>query len=194
MTRKQIAIFSGSFNPIHIGHIALANYIKEFSYIDELWLIVSPHNPLKNAGNLLSDKVRLEMAQLAIEGYNDIKVSDVEFDMSKPSYTINTLNKLSLDHPDKDFTLVIGGDNWNDIHKWKDYKSLLQKYKVIIYPRLGQNIHIGDEYKNSVQLLHAPIIEVSSTFIRQSIEQGKDMRGFLPVRVYQYIIKHSLYQ
>lgn len=192
--RKQVGIFSGSFNPIHVGHLILANYIKEFTCIDEVWLVVTPHNPLKEVGDLLKDEVRLSMAKVAVEQYPDIKVSDIEFEMPKPSYTINTLDKLSLENPNCEFTLIIGGDNWNDFHRWKDYQKLLQNYKVIIYPRANEDIHIEEQYSESVELVSAPLVEISSTFIRKSIKDNRDMRAFVPSGVYDFIINNKLYQ
>ncbi len=194
MSRRQIGVFSGSFNPIHIGHLILASYIKEFTYIDDVWLLVTPHNPLKDASDLLDDKIRLKLAQMAVEDYDRISVSDFEFDMPTPSYTIDTLDKLSEKYPEYDFTLIIGGDNWNDFHKWKNYELLLDKYKIIIYPRAGEDIIIEDSYKNSVEVVDAPIVEVSSTFIRNSIKNGKDIRAFVPSNIYDYIINNKYYQ
>ncbi len=194
MSRKQVGIFSGSFNPIHVGHLILANYIKEFTYVDEVWFMVTPHNPLKNADDLLDDKIRLEMTQMAVNKYDDIKVSDFEFNMPKPSYTINTLDKLSSVYPESDFTLIIGGDNWNDFHLWKDYKLLLNRYKVIIYPRIGEKIIIDDNYRENVSVVEAPIVEVSSTFVRDSIRSGKNVRAFVPDGVYDFLVKNNYYQ
>lgn len=192
--RKRVGVFSGSFNPIHVGHLVLANFIKEFTDIDEICLVVSPHNPLKEANNLLEDNIRLEMTKMAVEAFDDIKVSDVEFAMPRPSYTINTLEKLSFDNPEVDFTLIIGGDNWNDFHLWKDYEKILSNYSIIIYPRLGQEIYIDECYADSVQLVDAPIVEVSSTFIRECIRNAKDVRAFVPPSAYEYIINNKLYK
>lgn len=192
--RKRVGVFSGSFNPIHVGHLVLANYIKEFTDIDEICLVVSPHNPLKKANNLLEDNIRLEMTKVAVEAFDDIKVSDVEFAMSRPSYTINTLEKLSSDNPEVDFTLIIGGDNWNDFHLWKDFKKIIDNYSIIIYPRLGQKIHIDECHAESVELVDAPIVEISSTFIRECIRNGKDVRAFVPPSTYDYIVEQELYK
>lgn len=194
MKRKQIGVFSGSFNPIHVGHIILASYIKEFTDIDEVWLVVSPQNPLKDANTLLDDAARLEMANIAIEDFEGIKVSQVEFDMPKPSYTIDTLNKLAAENPEADFTLIIGADNWNDFHRWKDYKLLLATYKVMIYPRAGESIYIDKQYRHTVDVVDAPLVEVSSTFIRDGIKNSKDVRAFLPKGVYEYLTKNKYYQ
>ena len=194
MQRKQTAVFSGSFNPIHIGHLALANYIAEFTDLDEILFVVSPHNPLKNADDLLSDDIRLEMTRLAVRDYAGFTVSDIEFGMPKPSYTIDTLNKLSNENPDTDFTLIIGADSWNDIHKWRNYKELLSKYKLLVYPRRGYEIIIEEAYRQNVQQIKAPLIEVSSTFIRNMLATGKEVRAFIPESVYNYIKQHGIYR
>lgn len=193
MQKQQIGIFSGSFNPVHTGHLILASYICEFTDLDEVWFVVSPQNPLKEAVDLLDDALRLEMVRLALEEFDRITVSDVEFQMPRPSYTIDTLTKLTDEHPDKEFTLIIGGDNWRQFCKWKSYEQLLERYRVIIYPRLGEEVTIPDALSSSVRLVEAPIVEVSSTFIRESIRNGKDMRAFLPPKVYDFILRNGLY-
>ncbi len=190
----KIGIFSGSFNPIHVGHLILANYIVEYTDIEEVWLLVSPLNPLKSVDELSDKYVRLEMTELALEGYPKIKVSDFEFDLPKPSYTINTLDALKVKYPEHDFTLVIGADNWAIFESWHETDKILENYKLKIYPRLGFRIKIPDRLKQKVETLDSPIIEVSSTFIREGIEAGKNMRPFLTENVYDYIIEKGLYK
>lgn len=192
-SRKQIAVFSGSFNPIHTAHLMLANYITEYTYIDEVWLVVTPHNPLKAPEHLADEEHRLEMCKMAISNLEKLKVSKVEFAMPKPSYTIDTLEKLEADYPDFDFTLLIGADNWNDLHRWKEYKRLQKEFSILIYPRLGHDVIIDPLFKENIQMCNAPILEVSSTFIRKSIQEGKEMRAFLPNGVWEYLMKHKVY-
>lgn len=190
----KIGIFSGSFNPIHVGHLILANYIVEYTDIEEVWLLVSPLNPLKSENDLSDKYVRLEMTKLALEEYPKIKASDFEFDLPKPSYTINTLDALKVKYPEHDFTLVIGADNWAIFESWHETDKILENYKLKIYPRLGFRIKIPDRLKQKVEALDSPIIEVSSTFIREGIEIGKNMRPFLTENVYDYIIEKGLYK
>lgn len=191
--KNEIAFFSGSFNPIHTGHLILANYIKEFTYIDEVWFIVSPHNPLKDSGGILDDDIRLEMTRLALKEYSDFKLSDIEFGMPRPSYTIDTLEKLTIMYPDSNFTLIIGADNWSVFSQWKDYKRITKNFRIIIYPRKGHDILIPEEFKKSIIEVDAPLVEVSSTFIRNSIKEGKNMRAFLPPKVFDFIVEKGLY-
>ena len=172
-------IFSGSFNPIHIGHLALANWICEFGGVDELWFLVTPQNPLKKESELMDEKRRLQLVESAIAGYAKFKASDFEFSLPRPSYTINTLRALRESFPDRTFQLVIGADSWNSISGWKDYESLKTEFPILIYPRKGYEVVIREQYTN-IKKVEAPLIEISSTFIRQSISEGKDIRFFLP--------------
>ncbi len=190
----NIGIFSGSFNPIHIGHVILANYIVEFTEIDEVWFIVSPHNPLKSQNELSDEHTRLEMVNIALKDYMKLKASDFEFSLPRPSYTIDTLKALNKAYPQHDFTLIIGADNWNIFENWKESNSILDNYKLKVYPRLGSRISIPNKLKNRVEALDSPIVEISSTFIRESLSGDKDVRAFLPAGVYDYIIENKLYR
>ncbi|MCC8155564.1 MAG: nicotinate-nucleotide adenylyltransferase [Tannerellaceae bacterium] len=175
----KTGIFSGSFNPIHIGHLALANWLCEYEELDEVWFVVTPQNPLKEKNDLLDNNKRLIMVKAAIDGYPHFKASDFEFHLPVPSYTIDTLQALEKAYPDHQFQLIIGADNWNLIKRWKDYRKLLTTYPVLVYPRLNYKINIPEQYP-LVKKVNAPIIEISSTFIRESVGAGKDIRFFLP--------------
>lgn len=192
--RKQVGIFSGSFNPIHIGHVILASYITEFTYIDEIWFVVTPHNPLKHFNGLADENCRLQMCQIALQGMEKLKVSEIEFSMPKPSYTIDTLDKLKKDYPHLDFSLIIGADNWNKFHLWRAYERIREENKVLIYPRLGEKLIVDKQFSDNVQVCNAPIVEISSTFVRSSISDDKNISAFLPNGVYEYISTHKLYK
>ena len=190
--KKKVALFSGSFNPIHIGHLALANYIVESSWVDELWFMVTPQNPLKTSNELLNDNTRLKLVEIAIEGYSKFKASNFEFNLPQPSYTINTLDALKQAYPEYEFYLLIGADNWLLFNQWKDYQLILQNYNLLVYPRLGYQVDAGN-LPPHVHLIDSPMMEVSSTFIRESLLAGKDYRFFLRPSVYLYIKKNGLY-
>lgn len=190
----NIGIFSGSFNPIHIGHLILGNYITEFTDIDEVWFLVSPHNPLKAKEELLDENHRLKMVEIALGGYPKMKASDFEFSLPRPSYTISTLEELDKRYPEHTFSLIIGADNWGKFESWYDYSKILANYKVLVYPRFDCRLSISSKLKNRVEALDSPIIEISSTFIRESISKDRDIRSFLPQGVYEYLRDNSLYK
>lgn len=182
---KRTGIFSGSFNPIHIGHLALANWLCEYNELDEIWFLITPQSPLKKATDLMDDQFRYEMVKTAIGDYPKFKASDFEFSLPKPSYTIDTLQALERVYPDYSFHFIMGADNWVNIERWKEYQQLVTSYPILIYPRLGYEISIPEKYPN-IRLVNAPVIEISSSFIRQSLKEGKDVRFFLPESIRKY--------
>lgn len=194
MEDKKIrtGIFGGSFNPIHIGHLALANYLCENDEVDEIWFLVSPQNPFKQNMTLLDDNIRLCLVKAAIEGYPKFHASDFEFSLPKPSYTVNTLEKLSETYPEREFYLIIGADNWAVFDKWKSPEKILSNHHILVYPRKGYEIN-SESLPINVKAVDTPILEISSTFIRESIAEGKDIRYFLHPSVYEFIIKNRLF-
>jgi len=185
---KNVGIFSGSFNPIHIGHLALANWICEYGGMDEVWFLVTPQNPLKEQNELLDDNLRYELVKEAVATYPRFKASDIEFSMPRPSYTIDTIDELKKQYPQHTFHLIIGADNWRNIHRWKESGRLIAECPILVYPRKGDTINISIKETN-VHLISAPEIEISSTFIRESIRENKDIRFFLPNSSIPYVSK-----
>lgn len=192
-TKKHIGLFFGSFNPIHIGHLAIANYIVEFTELDQIWFVVSPHNPLKNKASLLEDYHRLELVNLAIGDNVKYKSSNIEFRLPQPSYTINTLEYLKEKYPRMKFSLIMGADSLKSINKWKNYELILSNYTIYVYPR--PNIDISEFQNNSnIKIVNAPIMEISSSFIRESIKSRKSLEFFMPEKVYKYIQEMHFYE
>jgi len=183
----KIGIFPGSFNPVHIGHLALANYIVEYGEFDEIWFLITPHNPLKKKSELIDQELRLKWLEKTICDYPKFKTCTIEWEMPQPTYTINSLQKLRIMFPEHVFELIIGSDNWETIHRWKDYQTILKNFKTWIYPRLGTGKIIFN-HPNVRMIKGAPKLEVSSSFIRKAIKRGKDLRFFLPLGVYEEII------
>ena len=193
---KKIGLFFGSFNPIHIGHLILANYILENSDMDELWFVVSPQNPFKEKKSLLKDHNRLDMVQLAVKNYPKMRASNVEFSLPQPSYTIDTLTYLREKYPDHSFSLIMGEDNLGSLHKWKNFENLIKNHHIIVYPRMFEGEKKDPEYlqHENISLIEAPVIELSATEIRNMIKDGKNVRPMLPPEVFDYLDGSSFYK
>ena len=189
----HIGLFFGSFNPVHIGHMALANYMLSYTDMDEVWMVVSPQNPLKNKNQLLNQHHRLLMVDLAIDDAKGIRSSNIEFKLPQPSYTINTLAHLGEKYPEHRFSLIMGQDNLQTFSKWKNYEAILKNYHIYVYPRPETKPSEFDTHP-SVHITEAPLIEISSTFIRQAIKEKKDVRFFLPNKVWEEIDAMGFYK
>ena len=185
-----IGIFGGSFNPVHSGHLMLASYLTQWGYLDQVWLTLSPLNPLKDAAELLPDTKRLAMLSIAAKGAQNIDICDIELSMPRPSYTIDTLRVLSERYPEYRFKLVIGSDNWQIFDRWRSAQEILDKYGVIVYLRPGYPV--DKRHIDGMEVVEAPMAHVSSTFIRQAIAKGRNMNYFLPAGVYKYIVDNKL--
>jgi nicotinate-nucleotide adenylyltransferase len=189
----KIGLFFGSFNPIHIGHLIIADYIAQYTDLSEVWLVVSPHNPLKQKNSLAKDHDRLHLAQLATENNPRLKVSSIEFTLPKPSYTIDTLVYLNEKYPDKTFILIMGSDNIQSINKWKNYEKLIADYDIMVYNRNGFD-DINPEYLTRVTFVDAPLLNLSSTMIRERIAEGKSIQYLVPDVVFHYLDNSNLYK
>lgn len=191
----KIGLYFGTFNPIHIGHMIIANHLAEHSDLDQIWMVVTPHNPHKQKNTLLDDYQRLHLVQLATGEYPKIKPSDIEFKLPQPNYTVNTLAHLGEKHPQYEFALIMGEDNLNSLHKWKNYEYILEHHDIYIYPRISEGeADAGLKNHSRIKLIDAPIVEISSTFIRDSIKQKKNIRPLLPESVWEYIEHNNFYK
>lgn len=192
---KNIGLYFGTFNPIHIGHLIIANHMVEYSDLDEIWMVVTPHNPFKKKNSLLDNHHRLDMVYLATEEYEKIQPSDIEFRLPQPNYTINTLAHISEKHPNYTFSLIMGEDNLKSLHKWKNYEAILEDYKIYVYPRVSEGI-VENQFKNheKIHRVDAPIVEVSSTMIRKAIKEEKNCKPLLPYKVWKYIDEMNFYK
>lgn len=189
----KIGLFFGSFNPIHVGHLIIANYMASFTDLDEVWLVVSPQNPLKNRKSLSNSYDRLEMVRLATENAPHLKVSDIEFGLPQPSYTVDTLAYLEEKYPGRTFTLLMGADSLASIKKWKNYELLLDRYGIYVYPRPGTELGEWAAHP-SVTITDTPLMELSSTFIRKAIQEKKNVQYFLPDTVLEFIESKNMYR
>jgi nicotinate-nucleotide adenylyltransferase len=187
-----IGIMGGSFNPVHIGHMILASYLTQWGYLDKVWLTLSPRNPLKDPKFLMSDMKRLMMLKLALKGSQNLDICDIELSMPRPSYTIDTLDILAKRHKMHKFKLIIGSDNWAIFDKWRSYQRILDEFGVLVYPRPGYPVTSG--IVDGMELVDAPLVDISSTFIRNAVARGRDVSYFLPYGVNKYIIDHKLYK
>ena len=191
----KIGIFGGSFDPIHTGHAIIAQHIISSGLVDRLWFMVSPVNPLKEGKvRQVADTDRLRMVEMVSRPMEGVETSAFEFTMPRPSYTIDTLNALQAKFPNDEFYLVTGGDNWQIFNKWRNSEEILAKYHLLIYPRLGYEVNIPDSLKDRVTLVDAPIIELSSTEIRDRLANGLSVRYYVPDEVHDFIERKQLYR
>jgi nicotinate-nucleotide adenylyltransferase len=191
--KLKIGLYFGSFNPIHIGHLAIANYIAEYSDLDQIWFVVSPQNPFKQKDSLLNDYHRLELVNLCIENYPKLKASNIEFSLPKPSYTINTLTYLKEKHSKYEFSLIMGSDNLKNFNKWKNHELILKEHELYIYPRPGYD-DSKVKIDGKIHLIHAPLMEISSSFIRKAIKENKEIPFFMPEAAYNYLKEMHFYE
>lgn len=190
--KKTVGLFFGSFNPIHIGHLVIGNYMANYTALDEVWFVVSPHNPFKDKKSLANMYDRLEMVSLAIDGCEKLRVSDIEFGLPQPSYTIDTLTHLREKYLNYDFALIMGADNLTGLKKWKNADIILRDYQIYVYPRLGYD---GGELARhpSITMTDTPQMEISSTAIRKAVKEGKTIQFFTPDKVIDFVDKKGLY-
>ncbi|MGK0386258.1 MAG: nicotinate-nucleotide adenylyltransferase [Patiriisocius sp.] len=192
---KKIGLYFGTFNPIHIGHLTIANFMVEYSALDEVWMVVTPHNPHKKKSTLLDNNHRLMMVDVALEDYPKIKSSNIEFDVPQPNYTVHTLAVLEEKYPEQNFCLIMGEDNLKSFHKWKNYEVILARYELFVYPRISQGtIETQFDKHSKITKVPAPIMELSSTFIRKAIKEGKNIRPMLPGNVWEYLDEMNFYK
>lgn len=189
----RIGLFFGSFNPIHIGHLVIANYIREYTDLDKIWFVVSPQNPFKKKSSLLENYERLELVHRAIGDSARYEASSIEFGLSQPSYTIDTLVHLREKYPNHTFALIMGSDNLEYFHKWKNFEIILRDYELIIYPRPTYDFN-NFQYKAKMQVVDAPLMDISSSLIRKMFHEGKNPEFLLPKDVYTYIEEMSFYK
>ncbi len=201
----KIGLYFGTFNPIHVGHLIIANHMAEHADLDQVWMVVTPHNPFKKKSTLLDDYHRLQMVHLAAEDFPKIKPSDIEFKLDQPNYTVNTLVHLQEKYPDHEFSLIMGEDNLKSLHKWKNYEAILEHHDIYVYPRISSEIDTSLKgelaqqnltFKNDakIHLIDAPVVEISSTFIRDTIKKGKNVQPLLPHKVWEYIDHNNFYK
>ena len=192
----NIGLYFGTFNPIHIGHMAIANHMVEFSDLDEVWLIITPHNPFKKKTSLLDDNHRYQLVQIATEDYPKLKASNIEFKLAQPNYTVIILAHICEKYPEDKFNLIMGEDNLKSFHKWKNYEVILENHDIYVYPRIIEGKIIKTQFDNhsKIHKIDAPIMEISSSFIRKGIADKKNISALLPYKVWQYIDEMNFYK
>jgi len=200
----KIGLYFGTYNPIHVGHLVIANYMVDYTDLDQVWLVVTPQNPHKNKASLLSDYHRLAIVRIAVENNPKLKASNIEFDLPKPSYTITTLTYIQEKYPDYDFSLIMGEDNLRTLHKWKNHEEIINNHQIFVYPRALTeqerdeqiNLQTENKYENhpNVTLCDAPVMKVSSSFIRKAIKEKKDVQYLLTDPVFKYVTEMHFYE
>ena len=189
----KVGLFFGSFNPVHVGHMIIANYMAQHTDLDQVWMVVSPQNPLKKRRTLAKDYDRLYLIDQAIDDNPLLKSSNIEFSLPKPSYTIDTLTYLKEKYPDKQFVLIMGGDNLGSFHKWKNYETILNNHEIYVYKR--PTYELGElESHESISLFDAPMMEISSSYIRNEIKEGRSIRYLVPKKVEDHILEAGVYR
>ena len=189
----KVGLYFGSFNPIHNGHLIIANYIVQNTTLDQVWFVISPQNPLKKSSTLLNEYHRLYLVQVSVEDEPALKASDIEFRLPKPSYTINTLTYLSEKFPSHEFSVIMGSDSYQNLPEWKNYQQLLSGYTIYVYERPG--FKPENKYESAtVNFLKAPLLEISSTYIRKIIKEGKSIRFLVPEKVRLEIEQNGYYR
>ena len=192
----KVGLYFGTFNPIHVGHLIIANYMAESTDLDQIWFVVSPQNPLKDKKTLLQDYHRLAMVRVAIEDNPKLKASDIEFNLPVPSYTATTLAYLKEQYPDHQFSLLIGEDNLRTFHKWRNYEEILENHKLYVYPRpiTTKEVESAINHENIIFCKDVPVMKISSSFIRNFVKEGKDVRYLLTEPVYKYLDEMRFYR
>ncbi len=191
--KKKIGLFFGSFNPVHIGHLIIANYMATQTDLDKVWFVVSPQNPLKPKNTLARDYDRLHLVRLAIGDNPNLEASNIEFDLPKPSYTIDTLIHLKEKHPNYEFVLIMGGDNLRSLHKWKNYEIILRDYQIYVYKRPAYDLGDLSTHQN-IRLFEAPLMQISASYIRSCLKNGKSARYLVPEQVFEYLESSNIYK
>jgi len=192
---KKIGLYFGTFNPIHVGHLIIANHLVENSDLEEIWMVVTPHSPFKKKSSLLENHHRFELVYRATESYSKLKPSDIEFKLPQPNYTVKTLVYIQEKFPDKNFSLIMGEDNLKSLHKWKNYETILENHHIYVYPRIAEGT-VVHQFKNhpKIHRVEAPIIQLSSTMIRNGIKNGINIKPMLTSEVWQYIDEMNFYK